>query len=261
MASRVPFDINIDGEILVTVAGRDTMSAAMKDAERYQRYTYHRIEPYLGDKVVDIGCAFGTYTAMILGNGGKVLAMDYDAECIENCKSTLGSLNCEFFQGDISSSLSLERIAAFKPDTIVMLQVLEHIREDGELLRGLFRVMPAGGRLIVTVPAFPSLYGPMDSQAGHYRRYTRHSLRSAATESGWVVEKISYYNPIGGAGWWINNRLLKRWTNLNAGHVNIQISLFDKLILPLSSCLDRFTGRVFGQSLQMVASRPKTGEP
>jgi len=234
-------------------SGRRTMSDAIRTAHRYHRYSYYKIARFLGTRVAEVGCAWGIYTTLLLEDGKTVLGLDLDSECIESCRDRFKGGDASFILGDITSPEALEQLKQFIPDTVLMMQVLEHIEADTDMLSRLRRGCPSGCRLVVCTPAFQSLYGPMDSDAGHFRRYTRKSLNTAIERAGWRLDRSFYVNPVGAMGWWVNNRLFARATSLNARHINSQISLFDKFVLPVSRALDRVTSGFFGQTVISTA--------
>jgi hypothetical protein len=108
-----------------------------------------------------------------------------------------------------------------------------------------------GGAIVLLVPAFPSLYGPIDRNLGHYRRYRRGSLANLARAAGLAVRKLHYVNAIGFFGWWVNARVLRRETQSDA-----QIAFFDHWLVPLFSALESGIPPPFGQSLLAVLRRP-----
>ena len=95
-------------------------------------------------------------------------------------------------------------------DTIVCLNVLEHIEDDAGTLRDFARVLPSGGHLALLVPALPALYGSLDEALRHYRRYEKDALRRLVAEAGFAVEKVRYLNRPGVFGWWLNSRVFRR---------------------------------------------------
>ena len=90
------------------------------------------------------------------------------------------------------------------------MNVLEHVRDDVCALRNMAAVLPAGGKAVLIVPAFEALYGPIDRNLGHYRRYSKKGLRELAAAAGFEVKTLRYMNSVGCIGWWINAKLLKR---------------------------------------------------
>lgn len=239
------------------VSGKNTMSAAMKEAYGYHNYIFDKIRPHLAGRICEIGCGWGIYTKMILESGFNVLAIDFDSECIDYCRSELNEEKLTTFHGDISDPATIKEISDFNPGSVLMMQTLEHIEQDRKLLNSLAQAATGGTSLVINVPAFPALYGPMDQEAGHFRRYTRTLLSRCVTESGWRIEKVFFINPIGGIGWWINNRLFRRWTGLNADHINAQITFFNRYVLPVSKVFEVLTKNLFGQSLFLIAKLPE----
>jgi SAM-dependent methyltransferase len=102
------------------------------------------------------------------------------------------------------------RLQDYKFDTIVCFNVLEHIRNDVDALKNLRQLLIPGGALLLFVPADESLYGSLDEQVGHYRRYTAETLRSAMEAAGFEIPVLTYHNVFGRFGWWLNARVLKR---------------------------------------------------
>ena len=95
-------------------------------------------------------------------------------------------------------------------DTVICLNVLEHIRDEDAAIRNMASALQPGGRTIVLVPQFPGLYGSLDEAVGHERRYTRETLRAALERNGLQVDEILEFNRSTLPAWWFNGRLLKR---------------------------------------------------
>jgi hypothetical protein len=132
--------------------------------------------------------------------------------------------------------------------------VLEHIEDEAGALATLREAVLPGARLCLIVPAHPRLYGYMDRQAGHYRRYTRRSLKRALEQAGWIVHSAFYINALGGLGWYLNQRLLPA-RPLDSVRINTQLVLYDRLLVPLARCTDFLTQHVFGLSVVAVAEK------
>jgi len=111
-------------------------------------------------------------------------------------------------------------------------------------------VLQPGGVAILLIPAFPSLYGPIDKLLGHHRRYTRASISQLAHAAGLTVKSARYLNAIGFFGWWINAHILKRTTQSES-----QIEFFDRYVVPVSSRLEAAVRPPFGQSLFVVLKK------
>ncbi len=133
-------------------------------------------------------------------------------------------------------------------DTIVCLNVLEHIEDDLTALRTLSSLLEPGGHLILLVPAIPSIYGTLDRALGHCRRYTPGKLRSLYEEIPFMMRHLEYFNMAGIAGWWFTGRVLRREL-IPLG----LLSLYDWFV-PLFR-LERLLPLRVGQSLIAIGQR------
>jgi SAM-dependent methyltransferase len=138
--------------------------------------------------VLDAGCGSGR-TMQELVEYGEVHGVELDPEAAEVARSRghgevqIGRLE-ELPWGDGSF------------DLIACLDVIEHTEDDRVTLRELRRVCKPGGRLLLTVPAYQALWSLHDEANHHFRRYSRPTLRAAAVESGWRVERMTSFNSV-----------------------------------------------------------------
>jgi SAM-dependent methyltransferase len=222
----------------------------MSLARNYFQWQGRLIRREIGKRVLEIGCGVGNFTEMLLDRPA-VVAIDKEAACIERLKHRYsGQRNLQAFVCDATSD-RFQKFARFSPDLCVCLNVLEHIDGDAALLRGVKTILAPSGLLALIVPAFPTLYGPIDRNLGHRRRYTMRSLRELAAATGFQVKKMRYMNAIGFFGWWANARLFDRETQSET-----QIELFDKLIVPVASRVEAIVPPLFGQSIYAVLRKP-----
>jgi SAM-dependent methyltransferase len=223
----------------------------MSHAKNYFAWQGRLVTREVGLRVIEVGCGVGNFTGMLLDRQA-VLALDKEPGCIERLKGRyLDSRNLGAFTCD-AEALDERRpeFDAFGADSCVCLNVLEHIRDDAKALRGMASVLTPGGMIVLLVPAFPALYGPIDKNLGHYRRYTRDSIARLATAVGLRVKKAHYMNWLGFFGWWMNAHVLKREAQSEK-----QIETFDKLV-PILSQMEAVAHPPFGQSLFVVLQKP-----
>lgn len=97
-------------------------------------------------------------------------------------------------------------------DTVVCLNVVEHIEDDVRAMRNIWTSLSDSGRAIILVPCGPSLYGSLDEVLGHFRRYTETSLVKVCEEAGFRVEQVLKFNRAGAPAWWLNARILRKKT-------------------------------------------------
>jgi SAM-dependent methyltransferase len=179
-----------------------------------------------------------------------VLALDIEPSCIDRLQQRFpGQANLRAIACDLNSP-SFPDLQPFRADSCVCLNVLEHIEDDREALRRMSAAIAPGGVVILLLPAFPSLFGPIDQLLGHHRRYTRASISKLAEQTGLRVKSSRYLNAVGFFGWWINAHILKRQAQSAA-----QIEFFDRYIVPISSRLESLITPPFGQSLFVVLQK------
>lgn len=195
----------------------------LSEAVHYNRWIYGMMEPYLGDHVLELGCGIGNITAL-LAEGRKVLAVDIHKGYLQQARARLRDSRNVFFK-KIDLEKDLLSLRNFKPDTIVCVNVFEHIEGDVLFLRECFKILRPGGRLLIFVPALQVLFGSMDVQYGHFRRYSKHELGAKAASCGFSALTCRYLNLLGVLGWWWNGKILKRSIVPRA-----QILLYDQII-------------------------------
>ncbi|MCB9917080.1 MAG: class I SAM-dependent methyltransferase [Planctomycetes bacterium] len=239
--------------------GASTMSPAMASMQAYPRYLYRKIRPSLGRRVWEIGIGHGTYTRWLRDDGASVLATDIDADCLAAVATRfVGDANVTTARIDLTDEQSVRALRDFGADSLVCLNVLEHIRDDVAALRWLRESVAPGARMGIVVPAHPKLFGRMDAEAGHFRRYTRASLRSAFERAGWHIERVAYFNLLGALGWWYHNRWRKD-AGLEDAAVNHQMSAADRLLPRFAFVTDPLFGRLAGLSVLGIATNSSAG--
>ena len=218
----------------------------MSRAYNYRHWMYRRIAPFIGQRVLEIGAGIGNFTSLLLDRE-LVVATDNHAPCIEYMRAHFGPrLKVPPRRLDIAGEVD-SKLGEYKFDTIVCLNVLEHIEDDVRALREMNALLSSGGRLVLLVPAFRFLYGSVDRALGHHRRYTKKDLLPAMRRGGFEIERAFYMNVVGMAGWFWNNRVIKR-VEESAG----QIGVFDRFVAPWAERIERPVAPPFGLSLIAV---------
>jgi len=204
----------------------------------------------LGRRVVEVGCGVGNFTATLL-NREAVIAVDNDPDCLARLRERFPNApNLHIEHGDAGDD-AFRDLARYRPDSCVCLNVLEHIEDDVKALRNMAAVIVPGGVVVLLLPAFPALYGPIDANLGHYRRYSKRDLTALAASAGLRLRRARYMNTAGFFGWWINARILRRHTQSTG-----QIEIFDRFLVPLMSRLEAAVPPPFGQSIFAVMEKP-----
>lgn len=148
--------------------------------------------PSSSPRLVDIGCGTGANLSMLrdsVGPEGSVVGLDFSPLALAHAREELRLVpNLSLSQGD-ALLLPLRDECA---DCVTMLDVLEHLCDDGRALREVARVLKPGGALILTVPAYGHLWSAHDEALHHFRRYEKHQLGARLREAGLRVEKLSF---------------------------------------------------------------------
>jgi len=237
-------------ELLPT--GADTMSPAMRDMRAYPRYLFRRVERHLGQRVWEIGVGYGTYTAMLRETDRHVLATDIDPTCLTAVKERFARDDAvQTATVDLTDEVSVRALADFRADSIVCFNVLEHIEDDVTALRWMKSAVEPRATLALIVPAHQWLFGKMDSEAGHFRRYSRRTAADALRSAGWKIDRVRYLNLTGAAGWWYHNRV-RRDAGLADDSVNRQMKSIDRWLPRLARVTDPLFGRVAGLSVLAI---------
>jgi SAM-dependent methyltransferase len=221
----------------------------MSLAKNYFAWQARLVLPYLGRRVVEVGSGIGNFTGWLLDRELAV-AVDIDPAALGEVRSRYGERdNLRTVLCDAAGS-EFAGLAQFAPDSCVCLNVLEHIGDDGAALRNMAQILPPGGTVVLLAPAFPALYGPIDRNLGHFRRYTRRELVAVASGAGLAVRRLRYINLAGWFGWWWNARVARREAQSEA-----QIAVFDRWVVPVVSRVESVAPVLFGQSLLGVWER------
>lgn len=219
---------------------------AFKQAPNYYTAIFNHFAPYLGSRVVEIGAGIGTFSKYLL-----ICPHITTLTLIEPADNLFPMLREEFF-GNARVRLvngSLAAVAgSFSCDSVVLINVLEHIAHDEELLRTIHHSLAPGGTLLLFVPALPGLYGSLDEAFGHVRRYRKAELQAVLSKVGFEVVSLRYFNLPGIVPWFLSGKVLKR-TSLDPWSV----WLYDRLFMSWIPGMERRWEPMFGQSLLAVA--------
>jgi glycosyltransferase involved in cell wall biosynthesis len=215
---------------------------------RFNRWMADAIRPFLGHSILEIGAGIGNLTTHLLPRE-RYVATDFD----ELYRDVLANLTLNRLGLEVArlEATSWEHYAPFagEIDTVVCLNVLEHVPDARTALENMWRVLAPGGRAIILVPQGKWLYSPIDEALEHVKRYSRRELRELLAASGFAVETIFDFNRIGVPGWLFNGKLFRRLTLPRA-----QLKIYDSLVW-----VWRWLDRVFpwhGLSLIAVAMKP-----
>ena len=223
----------------------------MKLACRYSAHVFNLFRPYIGRRVLEVGCGIGTMTAPLLEVADSVVGLEPNPNCAVRLQAALGEHPRLDLRLCHLEDCDPKDLAAHQFDTVFCLNVLEHIQDDALALRTFANALVPGGNVLIFVPAIQAAYGPLDAELGHFRRYSKQTLAAAFAHAGLSLRTLRYTNPIGLLAWMLNARVLK-----TTAHSPIQVRLFDSLIAPWALPLERLAAPPIGLSLVAVGQRP-----
>jgi 2-polyprenyl-3-methyl-5-hydroxy-6-metoxy-1,4-benzoquinol methylase len=207
-----------------------------KLSKPYIRWQFEQFQPYAGRRVADVGCGLGNFTEL-LADRDFYLGIDLDEELLRELANVHGRANIQTARLDITKPELEETLRANCVDTVLCVNVIEHVAEDKAAVRNMVSALPGGGHLCVLVPALPFLFGSLDELDGHFRRYTKQTLGKLFDGLPGKVLRLYYFNFIGVPGWFVKGRVLKqkRHTNDNYAVMNALLPVvrpLEKLLPP-----------------------------
>ncbi|HEX9048648.1 MAG TPA: class I SAM-dependent methyltransferase [Verrucomicrobiae bacterium] len=220
----------------------------MAKAQNYQRWQFEMVARFLTGNVLEVGGGIGNFTPQIAGVAQSVTSLEPNEFCFQQLREKIAPLKNATAVRATVESLRTAIPAEKKFDAVVLMNVLEHIKDDAAVLAELKHFLAPEGRIVVLVPAGQWAFGPVDTRLGHYRRYTKRYTRPLVAGLQMELETMRYYNFVGIWGWWWNAKFGRRESQSDA-----QIRLFDHWIVPVLSRVEELLPPPVGQSLLFVA--------
>ena len=212
--------------------GLETLQS-MRWARRYNRWVIARIAPFVGDRVLEAGAGIGNLTAHLLDRELIVAADDNSSYLDRLAANFANNPNVQASAVDLENIEEIRELRSHRFDTIVCVNVIEHLDPDEEVFRGFFEILEPGGRAIILAPQGQWLFGSIDRALHHRRRYSRSELKHKMEGAGFKIESIFGLNRISPPFWFLNGRILQR-----KSVPGFQVRLFDRMV-PLVKVFDR----------------------
>ena len=201
------------------------MLDALSQTPRFNRWMADTIRPWVGTRVLEIGAGTGNLSRHLAPQRQLYIASDIDPEHLARLRVRFQLRpNVKLMRCDLSAPADFAPLAGHA-DTVICLNVLEHIQDDSTGLANIASALSPGGVAIVLVPQDQSIYGTLDDELGHYRRYSEAELRTRIEAAGLTVEQVLHFNRITRPGWWFTGRILKRRSSSRA-----LFWVFDRLV-------------------------------
>ena len=187
--------------------------------DRFNDWMFDEIHDYVKGNILEVGSGIGTISARILRKKDveKVILTDVSNIYISRLKKKFNDKNTKVTKLDLGNLNDFKKLKKDSFDTIVCLNVLEHVKEDLLAIKNMKSLLKKNGKLILLVPAYKFLYNELDMAVLHYRRYSKKDLVNLSKKSDFNIKKMFYFNFVSIFGWFINGGLLgKREVNETA---------------------------------------------
>jgi 2-polyprenyl-3-methyl-5-hydroxy-6-metoxy-1,4-benzoquinol methylase len=222
----------------------------ISENSRFNDWMYGHIRAGLKEKmgnILEVGSGLGTISEKIIrdmGPSAHITLTDVSVTYVQSLKIKYSSFkNVSVSRMDLNIKEEYSKIGYERYDSIVAINVFEHIRDDQLALHEIYKMLTKGGILIILVPCHKFLYNVIDKNIGHYRRYTKKELSEKIKETNFTTVCMQYFNMMGVVGWYLNGNVLK-----NGGISPIASRWFDRMV-PVLYYLDRITFNRIGLSL------------
>ncbi len=221
-------------------------------ARRFNGWMADAIRPWLGARVLEIGAGIGNITNWMIPRDLYV-ASDINPNYLHYLQNyAAGKPYLKIARVDLEDPASFADLEE-SFDTVICLNVLEHVKDPLVSLSNIFNVLEPGGRLLLYVPSGPRRFSTLDEALGHRCRYDRETLGSELTTTGFEIEHLTSFNRFSVPGWWWNGKILRK-----RSFSRIQLKLLNALV-PILSRLDPLVPWQ-GLGLITIARRPQSSD-
>lgn len=242
------------------VHGMDWLSGELEEFElsNYRKYQYDLIARYLGKNILEIGSGDRSFTNQIVKHSvqlDRIISIEPSItlfEIHENKYKFPGHIS--FHMVDLFN-MTKDTFGLF--DTAVFVHVLEHIEKDREALNKVHEVLLPGGKVLIEVPALPSLFSVHDEMLGHYRRYNKKILKDIVDTDKYTITDIWYQDILGvlGSLYFFKIKKTKLASTDGVQLVRNQGNIYDKYVIPFESFIEKFVRFPLGLSLTAVLQK------
>jgi SAM-dependent methyltransferase len=233
---------------------------AMSAASNYHRWIFGIFAPYLGRHLVEVGAGLGSFSELILEHHAcETLSLVEPSEEMyqqlsARARRLPASPRVNTYQGNFPAAAPLIS-ATQSPDSVIYVNVLEHIVDDEAELAAIHAALSDHGRVFLFVPALAWLYGAFDERVGHVRRYAKRELEAKLRRAGLRPIVSRYFDLPGVAPWWIKYRLLKSAT-MEPGAVRF----YDRYIVPVARRCESLINPPLGKNVIVIAEKTVKSE-
>lgn len=231
--------------------GKHTLEV-ISGATRFNKWMYAEIKPFLKGDILEIGSGIGNISQYVINNGYDITLSDYNPayykylqENFSKTPNVRSILQLDLLHPDFKTEYAaLEE----KFDTIFMLNVIEHLKDDPIAVDNCKFMLKQNGHFIVLAPAYNWLYCRIDKELGHYRRYTLKKMKQLIKDQNMEVINGQYFNFLGTIGWFLFGKVFKRKM------LGKEMNSFNQLV-PIAKLLDKLFMKRIGLSVIVTGKK------
>jgi len=225
---------------------------SLSSADNYYDWMQELVEPYLGSDSCEVGAGSGTFTKRIAERVDTLVALEPDYNSFELLTSEF-SRQSDRVRTIHAGAEALVDITENSLDSVVLVNVLEHLENHKKVMQELARIVKPGGHIIIWVPASELLYSPFDLAVGHFRRYSKLELKALALDNGLQIVNIQHVNLLGSLAWAVVAKLARQAPTQSG-----LTSIWDKHVIPKIQRIEKSVSVPFGQSLLSITRVPES---
>ena len=221
---------------------------ALSNTPNYYEWILKCFRPHLKGSVVEFGAGIGTVSKLLLPHVETLDLYEPSQNLLANLQGNFKSDERVNVSGDMLEEALKKNQKKY--DAVVMVNVLEHIKDDDKALIGLHSLLKPGGKLLLYVPAMPFLFSEFDHGLGHFRRYTRKTFQQKMLDANFTIRHIRYMDVLGIMPWYLVYTLGKKMTTDPQA-----AKIYDSIGVPFTKFFERFISFPFGKNLISVAEK------
>ena len=230
---------------------------AMAGLDGYYTWILDEIRPFLGTHMAEIGAGIGTFTDILAREhvhprpNCQLRAFEPAGNLYPRLRENLASKHPDLVRASrLDTSNAYFQPSGAEFDTLIMINVLEHIADDAQGIRLAHDSLEAGGTLVVFTPALPCLFSAFDKAVGHHRRYKKEELRRLFLDNGFTVLKLKYMDCLGVCPWYLRF-VVGGSLSINPGLART----YDKWFVPVTRCVETLWEPWIGKNLLVVGQK------
>jgi ubiquinone/menaquinone biosynthesis C-methylase UbiE len=219
-------------------------------ADKFNHWMYETIKPFSKGNILEIGSGIGNISKFFIEQGARITLSDFDDYYIEYLNKKYSNQKINIISIDLQQENFEQQHTGKKEvfDSIIMLNVLEHIQDDSLALKNCSYLLKPGGNIIILTPSYSFLYSSIDKALGHYRRYSLAELNNILIRNHFNVKKRFRFNALGIPAWFYGKIL--RLKTIPSKEMN-----FYNKLTPIARLIDRISFRKAGLSCIIIGEK------